>query len=543
MGRMPGGYGGQTCPTRVDRATGIASARRSCRALRFRAMHPTESLEQEVAERALRTGVLSRDNRVLVAVSGGKDSAATAALLCAASLHGLPLSIVLGHVDHGWRGHEEAEADLACVWRLGAMLGVEVVRAGPPAEVRRTEDAARRHRYGALERMAAEHGCGLIATGHHLRDQAETYVMRLRRGSGPAGLAGIPVRRLLYDVGVEVVRPVLWVPPRRLAEYVAARGLPYRDDPTNFHLDRDRAKIRAELTALGDRAESEERVLAEAADGFAKALVRREDEARARLSTSLFHDVEAWYVEVAASDFAALGDAEFSTGLRVLGGPLRAAIAGPWFTRRHAALVGALARSKRATGAVALPERIVAARHGKTLSLARTHCPAAPEFEITPVSHVRRSFDWVKLDVRWNEVDRSEFDLDAWRCERRRDGRAPPHHAALDAQLLGARARIRLATPLDRSMPWGADGWEWAMNFAQRNGVPARRNGGLRVVEAADGGIAWIVGVRTDARYAITDSTERVALLEVHTRTAAVRVVVGRGDPDGGDALIKPTCR
>lgn len=481
-------------------------------------MKPTEVLEREVAERALRTGMLTSGRRVLVAVSGGKDSAATAALLAAGRHHGLELELVLGHVDHGWRGRAEAEADLACVRALGESLHAEVVVASPPTHVRRTEDAARRHRYGSLERMAAEAMCTHVATGHHLRDQAETYLMRLRRGSGPAGLAGIPARRLLYDLGIEVVRPVLWVPPRRLAEYASARGLPFRDDPTNLHLDRDRARVRAELTALGDRAESEERTLAEAADAYAKALVRREDDARARLSASLFHDVEAWYVEVAAADFAALGDAEFSAGLRVLGALLRAAIRGPWFTRRHAALVGELSRGARTSGAVALPERIVAARHGTRLSLARTHCPAAPEFEIASGSRLTRVFDWVAFDVSWTESARSEFDLDAWRTARRRDGREPPHFAAFDAHALGTHARLRLATPLDRFRPLGGPEWVWAMDFAQRHGVPVRRNGGLRVLQANDGGVAWVVGVRSDARYAVTQATERVARLEVAVR-------------------------
>ena len=92
----------------------------------------------------------------------------------------------------------EAAADRAVVEALAARLGVTAAFAGPPpGEVRRTEDDARRFRYGALAREAHEHGCAVVATGHHLRDQAETFLLRLARGSGPAGLAGIPARRAL----------------------------------------------------------------------------------------------------------------------------------------------------------------------------------------------------------------------------------------------------------------------------------------------------------------------------------------------------------
>ncbi len=470
-------------------------------------------LELAVADRARSAGILSPGDRVLVAVSGGRDSAATAALLVAAKDHGLPLDITLGHVDHGWRGTAEALADLAVVRSLGRLLGVKVERAGPPKVVRRTEDAARRHRYGSLEAMAERIGAATIVTGHHLRDQAETYAMRLRRGSGPAGLAGIPVRRPLGGPDLEVVRPVLWVEPRRLAEYATARGLPWREDPTNALLDRDRAKVRAELTALGERAESEARLLADAADGYARALSRREGDARARLSRSLRVDPEALYVEVAARDFAALGDAEFSTGLRVLGACVQADMGGPWFTRRHAEIAGQLARGRQ--GSIELPRGVIVTKVGNRLTLARIGALIGPAIELPRVSHVSHTYAWARIDARWEEVERGSFDLDAWSTARRADAGEPPHRAALDADRLGTRATLRIWTERDVVHPLGSDKRIPVYELAIKDGLPRDRAPGLRVLEADDGGIAWVVGIRVDRRYAITEATSRVAVVEV----------------------------
>ena len=168
------------------------------------------------------------DDRVLVAVSGGRDSAATAALLAAARDHGLALDLTLGHVDHGWRGPDEAAADLAVVERTRPPPRPAGRAAGPPHPVRRTEDAARRHRYSSLETLARPH------RRERRSRPAITCATRPRptscafaAGSGPAGLAGIPARRPIGIDGIHVVRPVLSVEPRRLAEYAASRGLPF----------------------------------------------------------------------------------------------------------------------------------------------------------------------------------------------------------------------------------------------------------------------------------------------------------------------------
>ena len=160
----------------------------------------------------------------------------------------LALTLVLGHVDHGWRGAAAAEADAEAVRALGVRLGVPVALAPPPTACEpRTEAAARRHRYRMLAAQAHAHGLGVIATAHHAGDQAETMLMRLLRGSGPHGLQGIPARRPLQPGPVEVVRPLLQVEPEDLQAWLVERGFTWREDPSNRDPRYERVRARERL--------------------------------------------------------------------------------------------------------------------------------------------------------------------------------------------------------------------------------------------------------------------------------------------------------
>jgi tRNA(Ile)-lysidine synthase len=473
------------------------------------------ALEAETAARARADGLLSPGDRVLVAVSGGADSAATAALLCAAAAHGLPLRVVLGHVDHGWRGEAEAALDRREVERLAALLGVEARFAGPPLLVRRTEDDARRHRYGALARLAREAGAGKVATGHHARDQAETLLLRIARGSGPAGLAGIPASRPLDGDRLLVVRPVLGVDPARLRAYALARALPFRDDPTNAALDRDRSLVRARLAALGDRQAAVVRDLAETAARLRRRLERREAQVGARLAPGLLVHVEAEAVEADASVLGSFPAAWTSSALRVLGAPLAADRDGPWFTRRHADLVAAVARG--AGTRVELPRGLVLERAGARVVLSRARPAPLAEAVLSGEGEARAG----RFAVRREDVPAAGFSLAAWAGERRAGTGRPPWRAALDAEALGARLAFRGARAGDRFVPLGRAAPADVLAFLSRQGVPSALRRGVRVAVREDGVVAWVLGHRIDARFAVTPGTARVALLSAWTEAAA----------------------
>ncbi len=194
--------------------------------------------------------LLPRTARVVLAVSGGSDSVA----LLGAACEEFAGRLLVVHVHHGLRPAATADADF--VADLCARLAVpcELAHAPPtPAEPSRSETAARRRRLAALADAARRHASPWILLGHHLDDDLETLLLRLRRGhAGSRALAGMPVRRPL-DGGACLLRPFLALagPPDRaaLAAFRARAGLPCVEDESNGDLAIPRNACRAWLAA------------------------------------------------------------------------------------------------------------------------------------------------------------------------------------------------------------------------------------------------------------------------------------------------------
>lgn len=179
--------------------------------------------------------------RLGLAVSGGPDSLALL-LLCEAALPG---RFEVASVDHGLRA--ESAAECAMVRELCAARDIPC--AILPVRVGRgnVQSRARAARYAALAEWAARAGLSAIATAHHADDQAETLLMRLNRGSGAAGLAGVRGRGAIAGGTVPLVRPLLPFRRAELAGLVRAAGLAAADDPSNRDDRFDRVRIRRAL--------------------------------------------------------------------------------------------------------------------------------------------------------------------------------------------------------------------------------------------------------------------------------------------------------
>jgi len=202
-----------------------------------------------------------KDRRGLVlAVSGGPDS--TALMLLVARWADRP-PVLAATVDHGLR--PESAHDAETVAENAAALGLpwRVLAVPEPFPGGNLQDWARRVRYGWLVTAAREAGFDTIVTAHHREDQAETFLLRLARGSGVYGLAGMP-RESRVD-GVELVRPLIDVPRRALAEIAADSGLPVADDPSNADPRFDRVRMRSLMPQLAAHGLTAERLAETAA--------------------------------------------------------------------------------------------------------------------------------------------------------------------------------------------------------------------------------------------------------------------------------------
>jgi tRNA(Ile)-lysidine synthase len=183
--------------------------------------------------------LLPHGERLGVAVSGGADSLALLLLAQVA----LPGGIEAATVDHGLRAESAAEAE--AVAAICAELGVIHERLTVEIATGNLQARARAARYRALAEWSARRGLAAVATAHHADDQAETVLMRLNRGSGVAGLAGVRPAELIE--GIQVLRPLLGWRKRELEDLCRAAGLTPARDPSNADPRFDRARMRAAL--------------------------------------------------------------------------------------------------------------------------------------------------------------------------------------------------------------------------------------------------------------------------------------------------------
>jgi tRNA(Ile)-lysidine synthase len=189
--------------------------------------------------------LIAPGERIGLAVSGGPDSLALL-LLAAAARPGL---VAAASVDHGLRdgSRGEAEAVAAECATLGVPHTILTID-WPRVPASAVQERARAARYAALGQWAGAHGISAIATGHHADDQAETLVMRLARGAGVRGLAGMRGAAPLPGVpGIVLLRPLLGWRRVELAAVVAAAGLSPSDDPSNHDPRHERVRVRRAL--------------------------------------------------------------------------------------------------------------------------------------------------------------------------------------------------------------------------------------------------------------------------------------------------------
>jgi tRNA(Ile)-lysidine synthase len=325
-----------------------------------------------------------RSGRVVLAVSGGADS--TALMVLAQRWRRRRArgpDLIVATVDHGLRADSRAEAK--AVGALARRLGLphEIVRWRGAKPKTGIEAAARAARYRLLSELARRLGAEAIATAHTLDDQAETVLMRLAAGSGPAGLAGMRPRDMRD--GVVLLRPFLGVRKTRLVATLTRAGIGWVDDPMNVDPAFARPRLRAAGAVLAREGLTPERMgrLAERMARYEDAVTAAVQVARARIADPQRHPhLDGRALIAAPGEIALRILAEETLGagascgaerrlrlqrLEALWGELRAAIAAGRATRRT--LGEALITVDREGGVLitsAPPRRTRAAKAGAT---------------------------------------------------------------------------------------------------------------------------------------------------------------------------------
>lgn len=480
-----------------------------------RELHP---FQRKTLDFILRNRLVEKGERILIAVSGGPDS--TALLDCIHSLRehlGVENLTVL-HFDHELRG-DESTADRAFVEALARELSLdflasnEDVRSYGKEKRMSLEMAARERRHRFFRQAMEERGARNLALGHTANDQAEELLLRLLRGSGPSGMAGMLPRT---DRGI--IRPILWAPKRAILQYLNDRDLSYREDSSNLDPFCQRNALRLEVfPALeeyfhGRIAETLSRHAELAADEEEYWNVELE-----RLWPDLCRNDTRESVVLALDRYLALCPALQRRMLRFALQRLRGRIFGIYAS--HIEVVrNWLGAGGRASGkSIDLPDGIgvgvegngiLILRRGSSRSQKRVESGQTVNFAPMggPGSYI---FPSVRLDLHIQAAPLPSGSD---------SGRLSRNIVRMDATKIRWPLFIRFWAPGDRFHPLGLAGTKKLQDFFTDLKIPRSERSGIPLL--CDGEkICWVVGYRLDERVRVTPETESVLTVQAHPET------------------------
>ncbi len=396
---------------------------------------------------------------VLLAVSGGPDSVAMLDLCWRGrERHQRPLEVV--HVDHGIDPASRRVSDSVehLAEGYGLVCHVRRLALGPDA----SETAARRARREAFRVLRSEIGASRVALAHHADDQVETVLLRVLRGSGPAGLAGMAPRRGPW------IRPLLELSRASLQAHLAAHGLSAWQDPANRDARHLRSWLRSTVLPLLESRDHNvrERLLELSAQA---ARDRRAWNSLPERLAALELEVEGGRVSVAAAPLlgyrSELQHAVLAALGRRFGVPLG---------RRRVARIVALLAGGRSGRRVRLAAGLEAELAFDRLLLRRPAAVAFPPVELPAAGEAMAG-------------------PHRFRCRAAPAGQVSRQDAA--TALAPGRYQARSWQPGDRIRPLGGTGSRSVAVLLRESRVAAGRRMSWPVVVADDATIVWVPGI------------------------------------------------
>lgn len=429
--------------------------------------------------------LFNSEDRILLTVSGGRDSVLMTYLFNEASLH-----FGIAHCNFGLRGAESDE-DENFVRELANRFSVPYHRTKFEtvkfAETRNIsiQMAARELRYQWFEEIRAQHGYRYIAVAHHQSDATETVLLNLVRGTGIAGLHGILPKRGY------VIRPLLFLSREEVDELVSENGISYREDSSNLSSKYARNKIRLDVIPVLKK-------LNHHLDSTFAANSRR------------FAETEEFLTEHAAvlreTIFKMNPDGSFSAPLEELKRlkPLRLLmfeIFKPWnFSEPVLEDLISAWNSHPGKQFASATHKLLVDRDRVILKPGGT----APATET--------AIDEKAGKAEWRNYNFSSFYADPSNVTFLPD----PKIAYFDAGLLQFPLKIRLWNKGDYFYPFGMKGRKKLSDFFTSLKLSLFEKENVPVLENGNGDILWIAGYRADNRYKVSHHTKKVFILEIN---------------------------
>ena len=445
-----------------------------------------------------KSNIIAPQAHILLAVSGGVDSVVMLDLFVQlAKRTNIRLSV--GHIDHQLRAESGDDAKFVeelCAEHELTYLSERVSTKKFAQEKKLSlEMAARELRYEALERLRVAAGADLIATAHTLSDQAETVLLRLLRGAGLAGLAGIAEKR------GKIVRPLLSFSRQNILEYAQQQKLWWREDKSNLDLSISRNRLRHEnMPALASRFNPKlEATLARTARIAREAHDYMKQRAKSVLSKVAVEQTPERIV-LDIQRIKRYNRLIHSYILRLAYTRLVGVVDLPSHRRIERALN--LLCEKRIGARVALGAglEVLRDRDGLVVQSAASNGMTS-EVEVgVPLPIVGTPWQLIVADEAWDSARTPRF--------------GDKYSEYVDTATIEGRLRVRWPRAGDIFYPLGMRHPKKVYDFFADSKVPIRRRATTPVLEC-DSGIVWVCGFRIDDRFKVTGTTKSVLHLQL----------------------------
>jgi tRNA(Ile)-lysidine synthase len=443
--------------------------------------------------------LLVKDDRVVVALSGGPDSTALLVILTQIAEE-IGFNLIAAHINHGLRA-EESDEDEKYSRELSEKIGVAFVahkidKTGVAKGVS-PEDYYRRQRYSFLNKVAQEQRAKKIALGHNLQDQAETVLLNLLRGSGLEGLRGIlPMRDGKF------IRPLMEVSRREIISFLNAAGIQYRQDSSNESRKYLRNKIRGELIPyIKEKFNPKiEENLAQTAE-----ILRNEDEF---IRQYVLAAMDSPYIQrqknLISLNIAYINKLPLAIRLRFFKALLESLNPEKnGFSFIHIKSLENLAQGKESGKIISLPADIAARREYDNLILERKKaCPKRIEYEYSMKIPGSINIQARNLTIRLQTTNRDYID------------RGSENKVYMDLGKISLPLILRNRRDGDWFQPLGMKGRKKIKTFFIDRKIPRNERDEIMLI-ADQISVVWIEKMHLNDRVKITKETKNVLELEI----------------------------
>ncbi|MCL7988174.1 tRNA lysidine(34) synthetase TilS [Sphingobacterium sp. lm-10] len=436
-------------------------------------METMERLTQYI----LREKLFTSQDRLLLGVSGGKDS-----MLMAFLLWKLGYSIAIAHCNFKLRG-VESELDEQLVREFSETHHIPYYTTHFDTKLHAEEHklsiqmSARELRYQWFENLRQTHHFDAIAVAHHQQDHIETVFINLARGTGLRGLRGIASKR------DQIIRPILWMSSQEIAQAVATYQVPYRDDQSNFSNKYVRNKVRLDILPQFRVLNANfDQIMLDNIERFTDSydlLQRLTGAMREKLFISIDGriEIEKILLEPYLNDTSLLFE-----------------LFRPYNFEKN--VLADLAESGlHKTGSQFESEsHLLMVDRTHLLLYSSNHTPVETQYLEQGDAYLAISGRTLSFSISTDTT---------------RD--AAPHTAKVDLEALIFPLMIRRWMPGDRFIPLGMNSSKKLSDFFIQRKVPLLEKERVPVLINGNGEIIWIVGYQLDNRYRIKENTKKVA--------------------------------